>query len=46
MAKIAVVYHSGYGHTERVAQTLATAAQAQLVKINEEGNIAEQDWDA
>lgn len=45
MAKIVVVYHSGYGHTERVAQTLATAAQAQLVKINEEGNIAEQDWD-
>ena len=46
MAKIVVVYHSGYGHTERVAQTLAAAAQAQLVKINEEGNIAEQDWDA
>ena len=45
MAKIVVVYHSGYGHTERVAQTLAAAAQAQLVKINEEGNIAEQDWD-
>ena len=45
MAKIVVVYHSGYGHTERVAQTLATAAQAQLVKINEEGNVTEQDWD-
>ena len=45
MAKIVVVYHSGYGHTERVAQTLAAAAQAQLVKINEEGDIAEQDWD-
>ena len=45
MAKIVVVYHSGYGHTERVAQTLAAAAQAQLVKINEEGNIADTDWD-
>lgn len=46
MSSIVVVYHSGYGHTERVAQTLAKAAQAQLVKINDEGNISEQDWES
>ena len=46
MPNIVVVYHSGYGHTERVAQTIAQAAHAQLVKIDQEGNIADQDWEA
>lgn len=46
MAKIIVVYHSGYGHTKRVAQTVAAAAQAQLIQINEEGDISEHEWDA
>ncbi len=46
MSNIVVVYHSGYGHTERVAQTVAQAAHALLIKIDEEGNITEQDWEA
>ena len=46
MSNIVVVYHSGYGHTERVAQTIAQAARAQLVKIDQEGNLSEQDWEA
>ncbi len=46
MSNIVVVYHSGYGHTERVAQTIAQAAHAQLVKIDQEGNLSEQDWEA
>jgi len=33
MAKIAVVYHSGYGHTQRIAQTVAEGADADLLAI-------------
>ena len=50
MAKIVVVYHSGYGHTKVVAEHIAKGAQteaaAQLVAIDAEGNLAEADWSA
>ena len=42
--KTAVVYHSGYGHTQRVAQTVAEGANADLVAIDAEGNVSEADW--
>ena len=41
MAHIAVVYHSGYGHTQRLAQSVAEGAGAQLVAIDAEGNLPE-----
>ena len=41
MAHIAVVYHSGYGHTQRLAQAVAEGAGAQLVAIDAEGNLPE-----
>ena len=44
MAKIAVVFHSGYGHTERVAQFVAQGADADLVPIDAEGNLTEAQW--
>ena len=44
MSKIAVVFHSGYGHTLRLAQSVAEGAGAQLIPIDAEGNITEQDW--
>ena len=44
MSKIAVVFHSGYGHTLRMAQAVAEGAGAQLVAIDAEGNLTEQDW--
>ena len=44
MSKTAVVYHSGYGHTQRVAQTVAEGADAHLVAIDAEGNVSEADW--
>jgi multimeric flavodoxin WrbA len=44
MTKIVVVYHSGYGHTERVADFVAQGAQAQKIAIDADGNITEQDW--
>ena len=41
MAKIVVVYHSGYGHTQRVAQSVAEGANAELLAIDAEGNLPE-----
>ena len=45
MAKVAVVYHSGYGHTQRMAQSVAEGAGAQLVAVDAEGNLPEGGWD-
>ncbi len=44
MTKIAVVYHSGYGHTERVAEFVAQGAGADLIPIDADGNLSEADW--
>jgi NAD(P)H dehydrogenase (quinone) len=44
MSKIAVVFHSGYGHTQRVAQFVAEGAGAQLVQIDADGNITDEQW--
>jgi len=44
MSKIAVVYHSGYGHTQRMAQSVAEGAGAQLVAIDADGNLSDADW--
>jgi len=46
MSKIVVVYHSGYGHTKRIAETVAESASAQLVAIDAEGNVKDSDWEA
>lgn len=45
MAKIAVVFHSGYGHTLRMAQSVAEGAGAELVAIDGEGNLTESGWE-
>jgi multimeric flavodoxin WrbA len=45
MAKIVVVYHSGYGHTQRVAQIVAESAGATLLAIDADGNLPEGGWD-
>jgi len=44
MAKAVVVYHSGYGHTQRMAQAVADGASAELVAIDAEGNLTEAQW--
>ncbi|MEO8118134.1 MAG: flavodoxin family protein [Rhodoferax sp.] len=44
MAKVAVVFHSGYGHTLRMAQAVAQGANAELVTIDAEGNLSEAHW--
>jgi multimeric flavodoxin WrbA len=45
MAKVAVVFHSGYGHTLRMAQAVAEGAQAELLAIDAEGNLSEAAWE-
>ncbi|MBO6753400.1 MAG: flavodoxin family protein, partial [Spongiibacter sp.] len=50
MSTIAVLFHSGYGHTERLAQVLfeAIAAEpdvsASFITINQDGEIGDADW--
>ena len=45
MTKIAVVYHSGYGHTQRIAQVVAEAADADLLAIDADGLLKDADWE-
>jgi len=45
MSKTVVVYHSGYGHTQRIAQSVAEGAQAKLIAISPEGEISKAEWD-
>ena len=46
MNKTVVVYHSGYGHTQRVAQFVAEGANAQLIAIDADGHVSDADWTA
>ena len=45
MSKVAVVFHSGYGHTLRMAQAVAEGAGAELVAIDAEGNLTDAGWE-
>ncbi|MGJ7492130.1 flavodoxin family protein [Variovorax sp. ZT4R33] len=45
MSKIAIVFHSGYGHTQRVAQAVADGAGAELITIDADGNLPEGGWE-
>lgn len=44
MSRIVVVYHSGYGHTQRLAESVAKGAGGDLVAIDAEGNLPEAAW--
>ena len=46
MAKTVVVYHSGYGHTQRVAQFVAQGANAQVIAIDADGGGGGGEWTA
>ncbi len=45
MPNIIVVYHSGYGHTQRMAQAVADGAGAALLAIDADGNLPEGGWE-
>ena len=44
MANTVVVFHSGYGHTERVANFVADGAKAEMVVIDADGHVSDADW--
>jgi NAD(P)H dehydrogenase (quinone) len=51
MTQVAIVYHSGYGHTKKQAEAVhagaaAAGAQATLYAIDAEGNLPESAWTA
>ena len=41
-----VVFHSGYGHTKRMADAIAEGAQASALQIDADGNLSDQAWEA
>ena len=45
MTDIVVVYHSGYGHTQRMAQAVAEGAGARLLAIDADGNLPAGGWE-
>ena len=50
MAKVAIVYFSGYGHTAKQAVAVAAgvreAGEAIVLPIDQEGNLPETGWDS
>ena len=46
MAKTVIVYHSGYGHTTRMAEAVAEGAGAELIAIDAEGNLPAGGWES
>ena len=45
MSKIVIVYHSGYGHTAKVAQAVAEGSGGTLLTIDAEGNLPAGGWE-
>ena len=45
MTTTVVIFHSGYGHTQRMAQAVADGAGAELLTIDADGNLPEGAWD-
>ncbi|AOO83328.1 flavodoxin family protein [Bosea vaviloviae] len=50
MTTIAIVFHSGYGHTKKVAEHVetgaaSTGAKVELIAIDAEGNLPDSAWE-
>lgn len=43
---ISIVFHSGYGHTRRIAQAVAEGGDARLHEVDADGALAAADWEA
>lgn len=49
MTKVAIIYHSGYGHTKKQAEAVhagaaGAGAEVDLIAIDAEGNVGEANW--
>ena len=42
---IVIVYHSGYGHTRKIAEAVASTSGASLLAIDAEGNLPDGGWE-
>ena len=45
MSKIVIVFHSGYGHTAKIAQAVAEGSGGTLLAIDAEGNLPAGGWE-
>jgi NAD(P)H dehydrogenase (quinone) len=45
VSSIVIVFHSGYGHTAKVAEAVAEGSGATLLAIDAEGNLPEGGWE-
>lgn len=45
MSNIVIVFHSGYGHTAKVAQAVAATSGGSLLAIDADGNLPESSWE-
>jgi NAD(P)H dehydrogenase (quinone) len=45
MSKIVIVFHSGYGHTKKVAEAIAQTSGGTLLAIDAEGNLSDGGWE-
>jgi len=45
MSNIVIVYHSGYGHTKKIAEAVAAGSGGTLLAIDAEGNLPEGGWE-
>ena len=45
MSPIVIVYHSGYGHTQKVAEAVAAGSGGSLLAISAEGNLPDGGWE-
>ena len=44
-SNIVIVYHSGYGHTSKVAEAVAAGSGGKLLAIDADGNLPEGGWE-
>ena len=45
MSNIVIVYHSGYGHTKKVAEAVAEGSGGALLAVDAEGNLPAGGWE-
>ena len=44
-SNISIVFHSGYGHTAKVAEAVAQGSGAALLAIDADGNLSAEGWE-
>ena len=45
MSRIVIVFHSGYGHTKKIAEAVAQGSGGELLAIDAEGNLPQGGWE-